>query len=583
MDLTTYKNNNYLQEYWDKIRSGEIPVCAELYSEIENLIKEIDSDEYIFDTREADLRISFIESCCYHVKAPYYGKPFLLDLWQKAYITVLFSFKIYLPVGINAEQQEVYAWVNRFNESLLLIQRKNGKTAFCAALALSDLALGKAGSSIAVASNDDNQSMLLYGTIDNMRAILDPKQRDFKRTNRLIFCKYNKSDLYRLSEKMKNLEGRNITRAYIDEVNMMPAESVVVNAIKQSTSIQPAGDVLIVYLTSEGFVVDGYLDNLMKKSRKISKREFDDTASKRFLPWIYKCDSEREVFDGLTHKDGWKIWLKANPSLASGVKKISYIREQLEAAQQNNITRAWVLCKDFGIKTSSAVEWLKSEWYSKPCDLTIKDFAGEFCIGGADLAMTTDLCALILRFHRNGKYYLYGHAWITQDKLYNDNDSAEGAKYKEWAEKGWITIVEDTTVDTALVAQHIAELHATYGIVPFIVGYDDKFSQQFKNASTGLFEIENVQQNAKTMHQANIITENSFRLGQFEILDNNEVVRWCLSNCAVKLSDSNGSKLSLIVKKDDNKAKKIDLAVAIIITTWIYTQHKSEFDSVTQM
>lgn len=577
------KNNTYLQEYWNKVRTGEIPVCVELYEELYHLIEEIDSDEYIFDTREADLRISFIESCCYHVKAPYYGKPFLLDLWQKAYITVLFSFKIYLPVGINAEQQEVYAWVNRFNESLLLIQRKNGKTAFCAALALSDLALGKAGSSIAVASNDDNQSMLLYGTIDNMRAILDPKQRDFKRTNRLIFCKYNKSDLYRLSEKMKNLEGRNITRAYIDEVNMMPAESVVVNAIKQSTSIQPAGDVLIVYLTSEGFVVDGYLDNLMKKSRKISKREFDDTASKRFLPWIYKCDSEREVFDGLTHKDGWKIWLKANPSLASGVKKISYVREQLEAAQQNNITRAWVLCKDFGIKTSSAVEWLKSEWYSKPCDLTIKDFAGEFCIGGADLAMTTDLCALILRFHRAGKVYLYGHAWITQDKLDNDADEAEGARYKEWAEKGWITVVQDTTVDTALVAQHIAELHATYGIVPFIVGYDDKFSQQFKNASTGLFEIENVQQNAKTMHQANIITENGFRLGQFEILDNNEVVRWCLSNCAVKLSDSNGSKLSLIVKKDDNKAKKIDLAVATIITTWIYSQHKSEFDSVTKM
>jgi len=580
MVLTTYKNNNYLQEYWDKIRSGEIPVCAELYEELSHLIEEIDSDEYIFDTREADLRISFIENCCYHVKAPYYGKPFILDLWQKAYITALFSFKMYLATGVNAEGEEIYEWVNRFNESLMLIQRKNGKTALCAALALSDLALGKAGSSIAVASNDDQQSMQLYSAIDNMRAILDPRQREFKRTNRLILCKYNKSDLYRLSEKMKNLEGRNIVRAYVDEVNMMSAESVVVHAIKQSTSNQPAGDVLIVYLTSEGFVVDGFLDNLMKKSRKICRREYDDTASKRFLPWIYKNDSEREVFDGLTRKDGWKIWLKANPSLASGVKKLYYIRGQLEEAQKNNITRAWVLCKDFGIKTSSAVEWLKSEWYTKPCSLTIADFRGEFCIGGADLAMTTDLCALILRFHRNGKYYLYGHAWITQDKLYNDNDSAEGAKYKEWAEKGWITIVEDTTVDTALVAQHIAELNAKYGIVPLYVGYDDKFSQQFKNACIGLFEIENVQQSAKVMHQANIVTENSFRLGQFEILDNNEVIRWCLSNCAVKLDNS---QLSLIVKKDGNKAKKIDLAVATIITTWIYTQHKSEFDSVTQM
>lgn len=572
-----------MQEYWLKIKSGEIPVCTELYSEIENLIKEIDSDEYIFDTREADLRISFIENCCYHVKAPYYGKPFILDLWQKAYITALFSFKIYLATGINSDGEEIYEWVNRYNESLMLIQRKNGKTAFCAALALSDLAIGKAGSSIAVASNDDNQSMLLYGTIDNMRAILDPKEQDFRRTNRLILCKYNKSDLYRLSEKMKNLEGRNIVRAYVDEVNMMPAESVVVNAIKQSTSIQPPGDTLIVYLTSEGFVVDGFLDGLIKKSRKICKRENDDTASKRFLPWIYKNDSEREIFDGLTRKDGWKIWLKANPSLASGVKKISYIREQLEAAQQNNITRAWVLCKDFGIKTSSAVEWLKSEWYSKPCDLTIKDFAGEFCLGGADLAMTTDLCALILRFHRAGKAYLYGHAWITRDKLENDNDSAEGAKYKEWSEKDWITVVEDTTVDTALVAQHIAELNTKYGVIPLIVGYDDKFATQFKNAATGLFEIENVPQNAKSLHQANVITENSFRLGQFEILDDNEVVRWCLSNCAVRLFDSNGSKLSLIVKKDDNKARKIDLAVATIITTWIYSQHKSEFDSVTKM
>ena len=66
-------------------------------------------------------------------------------LYQKAFITAWYSFKIF--------DDDLNVWVDLFNEGILLIARKNGKTEFSSALAYADLMLSEAGSNFCVESN----------------------------------------------------------------------------------------------------------------------------------------------------------------------------------------------------------------------------------------------------------------------------------------------------------------------------------------------------------------------------------------------------------------------------------------------
>ena len=84
----------YLWQYREAIRNGEILAGQEMIMELDNLIHDWDNPEYIYDIRDAYIRIDFIENCVKLTKSPFYGKPFILLLWQKALIEVAYSFKM---------------------------------------------------------------------------------------------------------------------------------------------------------------------------------------------------------------------------------------------------------------------------------------------------------------------------------------------------------------------------------------------------------------------------------------------------------------------------------------------------------
>ena len=47
------KSNGYLEEYYQKCKSGEIIVGQELMQELENLIADMDNPDYYYDTTDA--------------------------------------------------------------------------------------------------------------------------------------------------------------------------------------------------------------------------------------------------------------------------------------------------------------------------------------------------------------------------------------------------------------------------------------------------------------------------------------------------------------------------------------------------
>lgn len=318
-------DNSFLLEYHARIECGEILVGQELWQELQNLKEDFQNDAFYYDTKDALLRIDFMERCVRLTKSPYYNKPMILMLWQKAFIEAVYSFKM---------SETTF---DRFKKVLLLIARKNTKSETCSALGLSELITGNDGADIVCSSNDDNQASITYDAIDTMRRLIDPDDLDTKRNQRFILNKTNGSKIFKLSQKTRNKEGRNIDFAIVDEIHEMQ-ENIIAKSIEQSQSLKDNPKLILI--TTEGFVVDGYLDGELKKARAIINGEDDSQSGMRFLPWLYTQDSENEIWQNP------KTWVKSNPTLGI-VKKWDYLQEQVEVARQSKADRIFVLSKDF--------------------------------------------------------------------------------------------------------------------------------------------------------------------------------------------------------------------------------------------
>ncbi|WP_418290964.1 terminase TerL endonuclease subunit [Massilicoli timonensis] len=553
----------YLWQYREAIRNGEILAGQEMIMELDNLIHDWDNPEYIYDIRDAYIRIDFIENCVKLTKSPFYGKPFILLLWQKALIEVAYSFKM--------KSIDTGEWVDRFQEILLIISRKCGKTELIAALELCELILGEAGSNIICSGTNDAIADLCYQSVDTMRLLIDPKSIDTWRNQKGIKCFYNNNFLSKLSDSSRNKEGRNIDMAGIDEIWALLDDGIY-KPIQQSTSTKD--NYKIFMFGSEGFVVDGFLDKEIAKYRKIINREDDSESAKRKLPWIYSMDSEAEVWE--TNEKGINpAWEKANPSIGA-VKKWSYLRDRVDEARRSKSDRMFVLSKDFNFKVSNAEAWLMEEDLNYTSVFDLEDFRGRLCLGAVDLAETTDMCsAKILLMKPDDKTkYVYSMYWIPESKLENADDFTAGAKYQEWARKGLIRIHEGNEVDISQVADWFAELYSEYKIRTYMCGFDQRFSKEFlKRMDDYGFDTEMVQQNRYAMSTPMRLVEAEIK-DQLVNFNNNEIDKWCMKNTSVQMWDTGHM---MPVKIKGKASHRIDGAVSLIILYEILRRYRTEF------
>ncbi len=555
-------SNGFLEEYYHKCKSGKIVVGRELMTELENLYRDMNGAHYLYDTSIADLRIDFMENCVRLTKSPFYNKPMVLMLWQKALISAIYSFQ--MPEG----------GFRRFKKVLLLIARKNTKSETCSALGLSEFFLGNAGSDIVCSSNDDNQASLVYDAIDTMRMLIDPDDLDTKRNQRFLLNKVNHTKIFKLSDRTRNKEGRNIDIGFIDETHEM-RDNVIAKSIEQSQSLKE--EPLLINLTTEGFVVDGYLDEELKRARAIINGEDDGVAAERVLPWLYTQDSEQEIWQNRAS------WAKSNPSLGI-VKKWSYLDEQVDIAKNSKSDRIFVLCKDFNIKMNSAQSWLNLEDYDYNATYDLDSFRGAIAIGAVDLSETTDLtCAkvLFMKPDDNTKY-IHTMYFIPESKLEDSDDKNAGAKYRAWATAGLITITEGNDIDLSRVADWFYQLYQEHNIKLWKCGYDQKFAKDFLHRmefygwSKSGGDMVMILQNAQTLSNAIKLLEADFT-HKLVNYNNNDVDKWCLNNACLKVNDLSQC---LIVKNEPSR--RIDGAVCQAILYEMYRQNRTEFKQMIQ-
>ena len=544
--------HNYLLEYYDEIQKGNIIIGNELRTTLDKLVEDLSNPRYIYDPTPGDNRIKFIETFCKHTKAPFNGMPFLLELWEKAMLQVAYGFKM-ADTGLR-----------RFNEVILLIARKNGKTTFVAGIDIAEFFISRGGVDIVCASNTNDQASILFEEINNMREHSKSLSKP-SRSKKNIFYIYspkNKNKIKKLSGQSKNLDGLNIEVGCIDEAWGM-SDSKVYDAIKQSQSTKK--EPLIFIITTEGNVVGGFLDNKLSYARKMLKGEIED---ERILPWLYTQDSENEIYADR------RTWQKSNPSIGT-VKSYTYLEDIMNKSKNDLSTRVTMLCKDFNIKQLESGAWLTFDDLNNEEKFNIADLKDSYAIGGVDLSSTTDLTAAVLLVQKGKKKYIIPHFFMPSDVL-NKRIEEDSVPYDIWLKKGFITLTDGSQNDFTLVTNWFKKMLREHQIRPLWVGYDPWNSQYWVNEMEEYgFTMEKIRQGVYTLSEPMKQLEADLK-NKVVIYDNNPILKWCMANTQAKV-DVNGN---IQPCKLNSKYKRIDGCVALIIAYAVLNRYKTDYESM---
>jgi len=543
---------SYLLEYIDQIENGNIRVGKELKTVLDKLKDDMDNPLYDYDLRPGQLRINFIEQFCKHTKSPFNGQPFILELWEKAFLEASYGFKM-SETGLR-----------RFNEVILLVARKNGKTTFIAGIDLAEFFLSSGGVDIVCASNTNEQASILFEEINNMRE-QSPPLRNEKRSRKNIFHIYsprNKNRIRKLSAQSRNKDGYNIEVGCIDEVHEM-TDSKVYDAIKQSQSTKK--EPLIFIITTEGTTVGGFLDNKLEYCRKMIKGEIEDI---RILPWLYTQDSIDEVFEDPSS------WQKSNPSLGT-IKLVSYLEDVMNKAKHDLSTRVTMLCKDFNIKQLDSGSWLTFQELNNELKFKPDYIRDTYAIGGVDLSSTTDLTAAVLLVIKDDKKYVLSQFFMPSDVL-EKRITEDNVPYDIWHKRGLLTLTDGSQNDFSLVTQWFLKMIHTYQIRPLWIGFDPWNSQYWvKEMENAGFTMEKVRQGVFTLSEPMKQLEADLK-NKNVVYNNNPILKWCLSNTQAKV-DINGN---IQPSKLNSKLKRIDGTVALIIAYAVLNRYKIDYENM---
>lgn len=581
--LAPYRS--YLHLYAEKIKSGQIIAGTHIKQGIRRFLDDFDNPELRIDLSESDKRIRFIEHECKLYEAPFSGRPFKLELFQKAIIESIYAIKKWNPEANFGKG----GWVRKYQDVLILIARKNGKTPLVAAISLSEFMCGEMGTKILYGSNDFEQADLAFSATDAMREESPNMAKRTRRNQKGIFFgnpkhrktkgKYsyqNKGSIRKISANGKNKEGRNIKVGVVDEVHEMEDDHLIM-PIQQALSTQD--EPLYFEITTEGFTEDGYLDHRLADAQKVLDGELDRPD---WAIWWYSQDSEEEVWQDE------RSWQKSNPGIGV-IKKWSYLRKQVEEAKSNPSQRAFVLAKDFNIKQNSSAAWLDEATIANTETFDPEMLRGQYYIGGLDFAETTDLCSARALFEdqQTRKKYTLQMYFIPEAKAdaILDDDSQlnpERKNYREWEKQGLVVICPGAEVDAELVAGWFVDLYEHYGMMPYKIGYDNWHSKDFQEIIADNFGKEVLERiGMDFMSLSGPMRSLESDLGRNVLVyNNNEIDRWCLSNTGYK---TNNIGLIMPVKKYGTSKNRIDGTLSDIICYATFNRYRSLYRDAQKM
>ncbi len=565
---------NYIKEYYKKIKTGAIVAPKKVKIVYERLVNDIDNPKvveiynektektethkYIYDNNRAIEAIEFIETFCKHSKGKVAGQPFILELWQKAFVSAIFGF-------IDNKTK-----LRKFRKAILFVARKNGKSTLAAAIGLYMLlADGEAGAECYSIATKKDQAKILWSEAKRM---IKKSPVLLKRVKPLISELYYEEEeavFKPLSSESDSLDGLNASFVAADEVHAMKDKNLIdVTYDSMDSRDQP----LFLETSTMGTIRENVFDSEYEYASNIINGYVDSTSDfvdETLLPIIYELDSKDEWLDE-------ECWVKANPGLRT-IKKIKGIRDKVARAKIKADELKNLLCKDFNIRETSVSSWLSFEDLNNEEIFNLAKMKVKYGIGGTDLSSTNDLTAakVIFRESReNPKIFVLQQYWIPEDLL-EQKIKEDKIPYDKWVDKGFVRLCTGNKIHPKVVTEWFLEIRDEYGIYLPWIGYDAWSAEYWVEEMKGNFGEEamiKVYQGKRTLSSPMKNLEADLK-SKLIIYNNNPVDKWCLSNTNVD-TDRNGN---IQPDKGRNKRLRIDGTSALLDAYVVYEQKQNDY------
>ncbi|REH87442.1 terminase large subunit [Staphylococcus felis] len=528
---------NYIEQYYQKIKNGDIVASKRITKQYEKLVHDMyHHPKYIYDDAKAQRPIQFIETFCRHSKGELAGKPLILDLFQKAYISALFGF-------VNKETGK-----RRYTESFFYVARKNGKTTMLSAIALyMMIADGESGAEVySVASKRDQANILFDQAHEMIKQSPDLNKNIRKRKSDLYFA-HNFSKMQSLGKNSNSLDGLNAHLVVIDELHSIQDRNLY-EVMKQSQSARTQP--LLIMITTAGTHRGTIFDDLYEYACNVVDGNFQD---ENFLPIMYELDK----------KDEYKkpeCWQKANPSLNVS-KRIEDLERKVARAKNSANDLTGILTKDFNVRETSYKAWLTFEQINNTDTFDVRNFKDCYAIGGADLSITTDLsCATLLFVDPDTEMrYVHQMYWLPEDSLRERVDS-DKIPYDKWHEQGLLRLCQGNTINYRDITEWFLEMLNDYDITPLWVYYDNYSARYWVDEmEANGFKMVRTPQGAKTLSlpMQNLGAD----LKKHKVnYNNNPILKWCLTNTGIE-TDRNGN---IVPVKNQSPKRRIDGTASLL-------------------
>lgn len=419
----------HIDAYIDIVESGKIRTCKEQKMLIEYVKRVFDEEGIYVDIERVEKYMSYQQ---------YF--PFKLFEWEE------FLFCLHCCVF---DRHGLPRWPDLF----VLMGRGGGKNGY---LSFEDFCLvtetnGIYQYHIDICANTGDQAKTTFVELTNI--LENPKHRkkfekNFKWNNNVIINLKTKSEIRWRTDNPKSKDGLRSGKVDFDEPHAYENwENINVFTTGLGKKAHPRR----TYISTNGDVREGPLDQLIEKSLKILAGEVEDVG---FLPFICKLNDASEVSDP-------QNWEMANPSLPY----LPTLREQMRREYAdymidpviNNAFMTKRMNIPQGRKDTEVTSWENILATNKP----VPDLYGKTCVCGIDYAKTTDFISAFLLFKEKDTYYGIHHSWFCSRS--NDKDRIK-IPLQEMMARGLLTIVDDVEVNPSLITAWIEKQGQQYNI-----------------------------------------------------------------------------------------------------------------------
>lgn len=547
---------NYIEQYYEQITSGAIITSEKIKKVYEKLTRDLtdQQSEFEFVESKANHAITFIEKYCKHSKGALGGRPFLLELWQKAMLSALFGFNHKID------------GTRKYRELVLIVARKNGKSAMGSAVALYMLlADGEAGPEVVSAATKKDQAKIIWSEAKRMIKKSPVLSKRAKCLVSEIVSDFNDGSFKPLSSDSNTLDGLNVHCSLIDELHAIEDKNLYDVIVDGMTAREQP---LSIITTTAGTVREGIFDLKYDECERIINGYGDPKGyhDERVLPIIYELDSRKEWMEP-------ECWQKANPGLGT-IKSLDQLQAKVEKAKANSMLVKNLLCKDFNIRETSSEAWLTFEQLNNTDTFDIAELKPRYGIGGLDLSTTTDLtCAtVIFKVQDDATLYVKQMYWLPGDLL-EQRTKEDKIPYDTWLDQGLLRISSGNKINYKDVTEWFLEVQNEMDIYIYKIGYDswnsqyivDELKQNFGPEST-----EAVIQGKKTLSSPmkNMAADLSAKRINY---NNNSILKWNLSNAAIDVDKNDNIQLC----KTSNSRRRVD-GVASLIDAYVAMERNYE-------